>query len=87
MIERCWSKSPVERPTFGEIFTLLSNQNNQEEEDFMLNDVDADELNLYTEDMPEVTDGTEKLLSKISKIESENKQLKHDFKSLKLNQT
>ena len=75
LIEKCWSKDPKERPSFGEIFTKLSNQN----DDFILDDVDVDELNLYIEKITQITDSTEKLLSTISKLETENAQLKEEI--------
>ena len=55
--------------------TKLSNQN----DDFILDDVDVDELNLYIEKITQITDSTEKLLSTISKLETENAQLKEEI--------
>ena len=82
LIERCWSKNPEERPDFGEIFTMLSNKNNNhEDEDLFLDDVDVNEFNLYVEDITKVTDSTEKLLSIISQKEEEIKKLKDIIKS------
>ena len=81
LISKCWDSTDTARPNFGEIFNLLSNKNDQrdEEEDFMLDDVDVDEFNFYVEDITEVTDSTEKLLSKITKKDAEIKKLKEEI--------
>lgn len=77
LIEQCWSENPDDRPTFDEIFRKLANKTgNEEEKDFLLEDVDTTELNIYVEDVTKITDSTEKLLRKISELEEENKQLK-----------
>lgn len=72
LIEACWSDDTNKRPTFGEIFDKLSSNS----EEYLLDDVDIDEFNLYVEDINETIDSTEKLLNQISKLEAENQKLK-----------
>ena len=44
LIEKCWAHDPNERPTFDEIFSMLSS------DDYILDNVDKDEFRLYLDD-------------------------------------
>lgn len=70
LIEKCWSDDPSLRPTFCEIFRSLASGG-----DFFLDGVDADEVNLYTEDVNEVNDPYERLLARNEELEKRVKEL------------
>ena len=83
LIEKCWSANPNERPNFGEIFNKLTNKNDDDEDNCcILEDVDMDDFQIYVEDITEITDSTEKLLDKMSKIKKENMKLKKENDNL-----
>ena len=70
LIIQCWSHNPEDRPSFDEIFEKLCN------DDYLLDDVDIDELRSYITDINDPTDTMEELLGKIKKIENDMKKLK-----------
>lgn len=51
LIQKCWSQKPIERPSFKEIFELLSKDFSYFDED-----VDEDEIRNYIEDLKEAND-------------------------------
>lgn len=83
LIEQCWQDDPNKRPTFDEIYQKLSSFNIEDSNEYLLDDVDIEELKLYIEDISMITDFTEQLIHKISIFENENQQLKNDIKLLK----
>lgn len=56
LIEDCWSHDPDMRPTFAEIFSKLSS------EEYFIDDVDSNDINLYIQDITEICDPLEKLI-------------------------
>ena len=73
LISRCWSHDPGDRPTFDEIFDLLSNDFSYFQED-----VDADEVNEYLEMLKDETDDSNPGLTKKNdnkEIEAKNQEI------------
>ena len=57
-------------------FSNLKKKSEDEDDDFLLEDVDVEELKFYVEDVTEVTDFTEKLLNHVNEQEREIEELK-----------
>lgn len=76
LIERCWSNNPEQRPNFGEIFDMLTNRDQSEY--YFIDDVDVDEIQGYVEDITEIFDPFEKVLSEKVKLEEEVMKLKKE---------
>ena len=83
LIELCWSDDPNKRPTFEEIFLKLTQNFDNDSENFLIDGVDKEKLKLYIESITNVDEIEEKLLINIAKNENENKQLKTENKQLK----
>lgn len=85
LIERCWSADPNSRPNFGEIFDKLSNRD--ESEDCFIDDVDVVEIKNYVEDITEILDPIEKVIStneeEIQKLRDDKKQLISEKEKIK----
>lgn len=61
LADKSWSDNPDERPSFGEIFEMLSNseKTNENGENYILEDVDNAELQYYFDDIAEIVDPVE----------------------------
>lgn len=80
LIEECWSSDPEKRPNFDEIFERLINKNGNE--DCFLEGVDFDEIKNYIEDITEIFDPFEKVLSEKKELEKKNQKLKDEKREL-----
>ncbi|KAK8893002.1 hypothetical protein M9Y10_030258 [Tritrichomonas musculus] len=74
LIEKCWSADPKERPTFSEIYDMLSSK---DDGTYLLDDVDIDEFNLYVEDINKASTPIDELINKMEKIEKEKNKLQN----------
>ena len=79
LIEQCWSKDPRERPTFEEIYAKLSSF----EDEFLLYDVEVEEVKVYVEDINKVIDGTDHILNRNKKLKQEKRTMKIKFEEEK----
>ena len=66
-LQECWSENTSDRPTFDQIFNKLANKRGVEEEEIFF----ARRCR-YIEDVNEITDNTEKLLSQSSLLTINN---------------
>lgn len=82
LVNQCLSNDPKERPTFNEIARILSNTNSN---DYLLDDVDMDEFNLYVEDVINFVEPQEGLLHLIAILEEEKKLSSQQISALKRN--
>ena len=84
LIEKCWSQDPKDRPSFDEIFEMLSSNFSFSDET-----VDEDELNEYLEMLNESRNATkqenelDKLKSELTLKNEENKNLQIEVSKLK----
>ena len=77
LIEKCWDDDPNERPSFKEIFEKLSNI---ESDDFLLDDVDVNEVQIYLEDINNKYDPVENLLKEIEERQLKEEEIVKKFK-------
>lgn len=83
LVERCWSKEPDDRPTFSELFKMLSNKDDEFDSKYFFDGVDVEKINQYFESITKIDDAIEELNHRIETIEKQNKQLKNDIEQLK----
>lgn len=76
LIEKCWSNDPVNRPSFREILANIKKEEDTDADDYMIEDVDHDEFDLYVENITDESDLIEQLLDQVETIEKDKKQLK-----------
>ena len=81
LIEKCWSNDPVNRHSFREILANIKKEEDADADDYMIEDVDHDEFDLYVDLIEQLLDQVEtiekdkkQLKMKITKLEDENKQ-------------
>ena len=85
LIEQCWSENPNDRPSFDEIYNKLANLDEEDDDNklnYLLDDVDINDFNVYIEDITVITDLTEQLLSRIATIDKENQKLKNQISQI-----
>ncbi|KAK8872006.1 hypothetical protein M9Y10_007760 [Tritrichomonas musculus] len=79
LINRCWSRNPKERPTFSEIYKMLSLTDSKYVDSYCLEGVNKDELSLYIDEITTECDDN----NDDNNIENENNKLKIEYLKLK----
>ena len=87
LISRCWSQNPEERPTFSEIFELLSNDFTYIDEE----EIDEDEINSYlsaieeksAEITKELFEENDELRKEVNDLKKKDDELRKEVNDLK----
>ena len=73
LIEHCWSANPDDRPTFSELFSMLSNK--EQDNKYFLDNVDSGKVEEYVKSITKIDDRIEELNFSIENLQNQNMRL------------
>lgn len=73
LIEQCWSANPDDRPTFSELFSMLSNK--EQDNKYFLDNVDSGKVEEYVKSITKIDDRIEELNFSIENLQNQNLKL------------